>query len=113
MPRALRSTAYPFLTETDFAPELGAGVESAARGEGLFEQQHRLSHAHHPWSCMALGKCAFKSALAIGPGVPQPLTARPPGQRQYKTPAFISTIKDLREGSLRSLHAPEKEIEAC
>ncbi len=110
MPRALRSTAYSFLSETDFAPELGAGVEPAAR-EGLFGQQHQLSHAHHRGSCMAPGNCAFKSALATGPGAPQPLTAGPPGQRQYKAPTFISTIKALREGSLGSVHPPEEEIE--
>ncbi|KAH6973551.1 hypothetical protein BKA56DRAFT_619767 [Ilyonectria sp. MPI-CAGE-AT-0026] len=34
--------------------------------------------------------------LASGPGVPQPLTAGPPGQRQYRPSTFESTFKALQ-----------------
>ncbi|KAF6810046.1 hypothetical protein CSOJ01_06569 [Colletotrichum sojae] len=35
----------------------------------------------------------YKSTLATGPGAPRPLTAGPPGQRQYRATAFDSTLK--------------------
>lgn len=36
------------------------------------------------------------SALAAGPGAPRPLTAGPPGQRQYRPSTFESTFKALQ-----------------
>ncbi|OHF03510.1 hypothetical protein CORC01_01229 [Colletotrichum orchidophilum] len=56
---------------------------------GLFPAaniQRNLSHA------------AYKSTLATGPGAPRPLTAGPPGQRQYRTSTFETTIKALNNG---------------
>lgn len=41
----------------------------------------------------------YKSTLATGPGAPRPLTAGPPGQRQYRASTFDSTIKALHNGS--------------
>ncbi|KAJ0340939.1 hypothetical protein COL922a_002883 [Colletotrichum nupharicola] len=41
---------------------------------------------------------AYKSSLATGPGAPLPLTAGPPGQRQYRTPTFESAMKALQDG---------------
>lgn len=41
------------------------------------------------------------SVLSSGPGAPQPLTAGPPGQRQYK----VSTL----EGTFRALHASSQK----
>ncbi|EFQ26685.1 hypothetical protein CGRA01v4_09088 [Colletotrichum graminicola] len=41
----------------------------------------------------------YKSTLATGPGAPRPLTAGPPGQRQYRTSTFDSNMKMLNCGS--------------
>ncbi|KAK1967806.1 hypothetical protein LY78DRAFT_679867 [Colletotrichum sublineola] len=41
----------------------------------------------------------YKSTLATGPGAPRPLTAGPPGQRQYRTSTFDSNMKVLNGGS--------------
>ncbi|KAK1981418.1 hypothetical protein LZ30DRAFT_782056 [Colletotrichum cereale] len=40
----------------------------------------------------------YKSTLATGPGAPRPLTAGPPGQRQYRTSTFDSVMKVLNGG---------------
>ncbi|KAK2057939.1 hypothetical protein LY76DRAFT_616850 [Colletotrichum caudatum] len=41
----------------------------------------------------------YKSTLATGPGAPRPLTAGPPGQRQYRTSTLDSSMKSLNCGS--------------
>lgn len=43
-------------------------------------------------------QAAYKSTLATGPGAPRPLTAGPPGHRQYRTPTFENMIKALNNG---------------
>ncbi|WQF83177.1 hypothetical protein CDEST_08191 [Colletotrichum destructivum] len=40
----------------------------------------------------------YKSTLATGPGAPRPLTAGPPGQRQYRTSTFDFAMKALNGG---------------
>ncbi|KAK1656056.1 hypothetical protein BDP81DRAFT_305317 [Colletotrichum phormii] len=45
-----------------------------------------------------LPQAAYKSTLATGPGAPRPLTAGPPGHRQYRTSTFENTIKALNNG---------------
>ncbi|KEY68684.1 hypothetical protein S7711_00558 [Stachybotrys chartarum IBT 7711] len=47
------------------------------------------------------------TTLATGPGVPRPLTAGPPGQRQYRPSTFDSTFKALQGYSLS--HAIEED----
>ncbi|WYZ39195.1 hypothetical protein EsH8_III_001109 [Colletotrichum jinshuiense] len=41
---------------------------------------------------------AYKSTLATGPGAPRPLTAGPPGHRQYRALAFDTAMKTLNSG---------------
>ncbi|KAH8171846.1 hypothetical protein LIA77_08613 [Sarocladium implicatum] len=47
------------------------------------------------------------TTLAIGPGAPLPLTAGPPGQRQYRPSTFDATFKALRAKDLGSGLAEE------
>lgn len=54
-----------------------------------------------PTASQAVGSSAFEqgpgpSTLADGPGAPRPLTAGPPGQRQYRPSTFDSTFKALQ-----------------
>lgn len=44
----------------------------------------------------AVGPVSKSVTLASGPGAPQPLTAGPPGQRQYRPSTFESTFKALQ-----------------
>ncbi|KAH8884319.1 hypothetical protein GQ53DRAFT_829979 [Thozetella sp. PMI_491] len=45
------------------------------------------------------GLPSASNSLATGPGAPQPLTAGPPGQRQYKPSTFEGAIKALGEST--------------
>ncbi|KAL2757773.1 hypothetical protein ACRALDRAFT_1068279 [Sodiomyces alcalophilus JCM 7366] len=50
----------------------------------------------------------YNSTLATGPGAPQPLTAGPPGQRQYNPSTLDSTRRALHNGK-RPRHAASED----
>lgn len=50
------------------------------------------------------------TTLSSGPGAPRPLTAGPPGQRQYKASTFDSTIRALQ--SRKQTDTPNSELDA-
>lgn len=54
----------------------------------------------------------YKSTLATGPGAPQPLTAGPPGQRQYDASALEFAPHPLQSGSRPRLVASEADVAA-
>ncbi|KAK1995913.1 hypothetical protein LX36DRAFT_638913 [Colletotrichum falcatum] len=56
-----------------------------------------LFPAHHVQK--SIPHSTYKSTLATGPGAPRPLTAGPPGHRQYRTSTFESNMKVLNGGS--------------
>lgn len=49
-----------------------------------------------------VGSSTRSSVLSNGPGAPQPLTAGPPGQRQYKASTLEAPIRAIRGNSLKS-----------
>ncbi|PFH59459.1 hypothetical protein XA68_12291 [Ophiocordyceps unilateralis] len=83
----------------------------------------RLLPTARPASSLAAeaGASPTTSTLGTGPGVPMPLTAGPPGQRQYRPSTFESMIKAFQprnpfakgdapeEGSLAALVAASEE----
>ncbi|KAI9163343.1 hypothetical protein HJFPF1_04951 [Paramyrothecium foliicola] len=48
---------------------------------------------------MCHSMASTSTSLAPGPGAPRPLTAGPPGQRQYRASTFESTFKALQNGT--------------
>lgn len=50
------------------------------------------------------------TTLASGPGAPRPLTAGPPGQRQYRPSTFESTFKALNSNSSQSTHITDEDV---
>lgn len=49
------------------------------------------------------------SVLSSGPGAPQPLTAGPPGQRQYKPSTLEATFRALKSGTQKPSSSPTDE----
>ncbi|KAI0008634.1 hypothetical protein F4779DRAFT_586149 [Xylariaceae sp. FL0662B] len=54
-----------------------------------------------PWDSTARDASGYDVVLSKGPGAPQPLTAGPPGQRQYRSSAFDSTANTLQNSLQR------------
>ncbi|OLN96455.1 hypothetical protein CCHL11_00565 [Colletotrichum chlorophyti] len=65
-------------------------VDGPTPPPGLFPAQHAQRYN---------STTTYKSTLATGPGAPRPLTAGPPGQRQYRTSTFEPTMKSFNCGT--------------
>jgi len=83
-------------------------VTSLAR-PGLPGRQEPVISLRHRAGGVKMGVGRFPS-LAKGPGAPAPLTAGPPGQRQYRASTFEATIKALQESAEKSGLGQESEI---
>ncbi|KAI5464105.1 hypothetical protein BGZ63DRAFT_401085 [Mariannaea sp. PMI_226] len=60
-----------------------------------FDKSHKIETVDQVTPAL-LQNATASITLSSGPGAPQPLTAGPPGQRQYRPSTFESTFKALR-----------------
>ena len=96
-------------------PELTAGQQSRPGGLARAGLQARPEPAlplrHRPGGVeMGAGRLP---TLAKGPGAPAPLTAGPPGQRQYRASTFQTTIRALQESAEKPGPQDEPETETA
>ncbi|KAI1079667.1 hypothetical protein F5B20DRAFT_160129 [Whalleya microplaca] len=78
------------LLQSDRTDEYGNDLSQSFRYGG---QSH--------WASTARESSSYDTLYSKGPGAPQPLTAGPPGQRQYRPSAFDPTANTLQSGVQR------------
>lgn len=93
--RDATASATPRATTSDYVSRRDPALDGWSSSNVVRPSSKRLSRHRFTENSDATGPEQASTALSTGPGAPRPLTAGPPGQRQYRPSTFESTFKAL------------------